>query len=86
MPGFESKTLNRKFDRIWFGKLGGAALVVGKMFYNQKPELLEYVLTKDVNRVNYSDLKPPKDRFDEMMTLGVEMPPGAEKPTARPMM
>jgi len=50
-----------------------AALVVGKMFYNQKPELLEYVLTKDVNRVKYSDLKPPKDRFDEMMNLGVEM-------------
>ncbi len=50
-----------------------AAMVVGKMFYNQKPELLEYVLTKDVNRVKYSGLKPPKDRFDEMMTLGVEM-------------
>jgi NitT/TauT family transport system substrate-binding protein len=50
-----------------------AALVVGKMFYNQKPELLEYVLTKDVQRVKYSDLKPPKDRFDEMMDLGVEM-------------
>ncbi|MBK7877029.1 MAG: ABC transporter substrate-binding protein [Planctomycetes bacterium] len=50
-----------------------AALVVGKMFYNQKPELLEYVLTKDVTRVKYSDLKPPKERFDEMMTLGVEM-------------
>ncbi len=25
MPNFESKTLNRKFDKIWFGKLGGAA-------------------------------------------------------------
>src|SRR5207248_661982 len=50
-----------------------AAIVVGKMFYNQKPELLNYVLTKDVNRVKYTGLKPPKDRFDEMMTLGVEM-------------
>lgn len=50
-----------------------AALVVGKMFYNQKPELLEYVLTKDVSRVKYTDLKPPKERFDEMMQLGVEM-------------
>ena len=25
MPNFESKTLNRKFDKIWFGQLGGAA-------------------------------------------------------------
>ena len=25
MPNFESKSLNRKFDRIWFGQLGGAA-------------------------------------------------------------
>jgi len=50
-----------------------ASIVVGKMFYNQKPELLRYVLTKDVARVKYTDLKPPKDRFDEMMDLGVEM-------------
>lgn len=50
-----------------------ASIVVGKMFYNQKPELLEYVLTKDVNRVKYTGLTPPKDRFDEMMQLGVEM-------------
>ncbi len=50
-----------------------AAMVVGKMFYNQKPELLAYVLTKDVNRVRYTGLKPPKERFDEMMQLGVEM-------------
>jgi NitT/TauT family transport system substrate-binding protein len=50
-----------------------AAVVVGKMFYNQKPELLNYVLTKDVNRVKYSGLKPPQDRFDEIMDLAVEM-------------
>jgi NitT/TauT family transport system substrate-binding protein len=50
-----------------------ASVVVGKMYYNQKPELLAYVLTKDVNRVKYTGLKPPQDRFDEMMTLGVEM-------------
>jgi len=50
-----------------------AAIVVGKMFYNQKPELLDYVLTKDVGRVKYSDLAPPKDRFEEIMELAVEM-------------
>ncbi len=49
-----------------------AAIVAGKIFYNQKPELLNYVLTKDTKRVTYTDLKPPKDRFDEMMDLFVE--------------
>lgn len=47
-----------------------AALVASqKMFYNQKTAVLDYVLTKDISRVKYTDLKPPKDRFDEMMTL-----------------
>jgi NitT/TauT family transport system substrate-binding protein len=50
-----------------------AALVVGNVYYNQKPELLKFVLTKDVTRVKYSDLKPPKDRFDEIMQLAFEM-------------
>jgi NitT/TauT family transport system substrate-binding protein len=50
-----------------------AALVVGTQFYNQKPELLEYALTKPVDRVSYTDLVPPKDRFDEIMDLALEM-------------
>ncbi|MCK6445479.1 MAG: ABC transporter substrate-binding protein [Planctomycetes bacterium] len=49
-----------------------AAVVVGKMFYNQDPALLEYVLTKPLDRVSYTDLKPPKDTFDEIMDLAVE--------------
>ena len=50
-----------------------AAIVVGKMFYNQKPELLDFVLTKDVERVKYTGLEPPRDRFDEIMDLAVEL-------------
>jgi NitT/TauT family transport system substrate-binding protein len=50
-----------------------AAVVVGKMFYNQKPELLEFVLTRPLDRVKYTDLAPPKDRFDEIMDLALEM-------------
>ncbi len=50
-----------------------AAIVVGKMFYNQKPELLEFVLTRPLDRVKYTDLVPPRDRFDEIMDLAVEM-------------
>ncbi len=49
-----------------------AAVASTAMFYNQKRELLEYVLTKDTKRVKYTDLRPPKDRFDEMMRLFVD--------------
>lgn len=48
-----------------------AALVVGTQFYNQDPKLLEYVLTKELDRVSYTNLKPPKDTFDEIMDLAV---------------
>lgn len=50
-----------------------ASIIVGKMFYNQKPELLDYVLTRDIHRVSYTDLEPPRDRFDEIMELSLEM-------------
>jgi len=50
-----------------------AAIVTGKMFYNQPPELLEYVLTKDATRVSYTELMPPKKDFDEIMDLAVEL-------------
>lgn len=48
-----------------------AALVVGTQFYNQDPKLLEYVLTKPLDRVSYTKLKPPKDTFEEIMNLAV---------------
>ena len=50
-----------------------AAEVVGKMFYNQDPKLLEFVLTRPLDRVSYTNLKPPQDTFDEIMDLAVEM-------------
>jgi NitT/TauT family transport system substrate-binding protein len=51
-----------------------AALVAAqKMFYNQPQKLLEYVLTKDVTRVSYTNLMPPKKDFDEIMELAVEL-------------
>lgn len=49
-----------------------AAFVVGNMFYSQKPELLEHVLTKPIDRVSYTNLMPPKATFDEIMDLAVE--------------
>ncbi len=50
-----------------------AAKVVGNVFYNQPPKLLEFVLCKDTNRVKYTNLKPTQERFDEIMQLAFEM-------------
>lgn len=50
-----------------------AAVVAAKMFYNQPPALLDYVLTKDVTRVSYTNLAPRKANFDEIMNLAVDM-------------
>lgn len=50
-----------------------AAEVVGKYYYNQKPELLKHVLSKPVDRVRYDRLTPLKDDFDEMVALAVEI-------------
>jgi len=49
-----------------------AAVIVGNHFYNQKPELLERVLTKDLDRVSYTNLFPPKESFEEIMDLAIE--------------
>lgn len=49
-----------------------AAKVVGKYYYNQKPELLEFVLSKPIDRVRYDDLNIARKDFEEIMTLAVE--------------
>ncbi len=48
-----------------------AAQVVAKHFYFQPPKLLEYVLSKPIDRVRYSDLDPLEEDFDEIMELAV---------------
>ncbi|MBI5433681.1 MAG: ABC transporter substrate-binding protein [Planctomycetes bacterium] len=50
-----------------------AADVVGKYYYNQKPELLKFVLSKPVDRVRYDALTPLKPDFDEIMDLALEV-------------
>ena len=66
------KWLDSDLDRGAQHRKDAAVVAASKMFYNQDPKLLTFVLTKDVKRVRYTDLKPPKDRFDEMMDLFVE--------------
>lgn len=49
-----------------------AAQFVSKQYYNQDPRLLEFVLSKPPDRVNYTNLKPLQKDFEEIQALGAE--------------
>jgi len=49
-----------------------AADFVGRFYYNQKPALLRWALTKQLDRVMYSPLAPRKPDFDLVRDLMVE--------------
>ena len=49
-----------------------AADFVGRFYYNQKPELLKWALTKPLTRVQYSPLAPRKADFDLVRDLMIE--------------
>ena len=49
-----------------------AADFVGRFYYNQKPALLRWALTKPINRVMYSPLAPRKADFEMVVDLMVE--------------
>jgi NitT/TauT family transport system substrate-binding protein len=49
-----------------------AADFVGRFYYNQKPSLLRWALTKPMNRVTYSPLAPRKADFDMVRDLMIE--------------
>jgi NitT/TauT family transport system substrate-binding protein len=49
-----------------------AADFVGRFYYNQKPALLRWALTKPMDRVIYSPLAPRKSDFDMVRDLMIE--------------
>ena len=49
-----------------------AADFVGRFYYNQKPALLRWALTKPLDRVTYSPLAPRKADFDLVRDLMIE--------------
>lgn len=49
-----------------------AAEVAGKYYYNQKPELLKWVLSKPIDRVRYDQLDLARKDFEEIVALAVE--------------
>jgi len=49
-----------------------AADFVGRYYYNQKPELLRWALTKPMSRIRYNLLEPEKADFDEVRDMMIE--------------
>ena len=49
-----------------------AADFVGRFYYNQKPALLRWALTKPMDRVMYTPLAPRKADFDMVRDLMIE--------------
>ena len=49
-----------------------AADFVGRFYYNQKPALLRWALTKPIDRVMYTPLAPRKPDFDLVRDLMIE--------------
>lgn len=49
-----------------------AADFVGRFYYNQKPALLRWALTKPMDRVTYTPLSPRKSDFDMVRDLMIE--------------
>jgi NitT/TauT family transport system substrate-binding protein len=61
---------------LWLGKgkayRDDAADFVGRFYYNQKPALLQWALTKPITRVMYNNLGPRKADFDLVRDLMIE--------------
>lgn len=49
-----------------------ADIAAGQRFFNQKPEVLKFVLSSPPDRVTYGDLRVIRAEFEEMMQLALE--------------
>jgi NitT/TauT family transport system substrate-binding protein len=49
-----------------------ADIAAGARFFNQKPDVLKFVLSNPPDRVTYGDLRLVRSDFDEVMQLAVE--------------
>jgi NitT/TauT family transport system substrate-binding protein len=49
-----------------------AEIAAGSRFFNQKVDVLKFVLTKPPDRVTYGDLSPVRAEFEDVMKLAVE--------------
>lgn len=53
-------------------RMQAAEIAAKKQYYNQKPELIRYVLSKPPDRVKYTNLRVRQKDFEEIEKYGVE--------------
>jgi NitT/TauT family transport system substrate-binding protein len=62
----------RWLDTSMNNRFMGAEMAAKPEFFNQKPELIKFVMSHPMDRVTYSDLVPRPEEFDQFMTLALE--------------
>ncbi len=62
----------RWLDASQANRLLAADLAAGPRFFNQRSEVLRFVMTTPPDRVTYGDLQPVRSEFNEMMQLALE--------------
>jgi NitT/TauT family transport system substrate-binding protein len=62
------KWLDQKMDH----RMEAADFAASKVYFNQDPNLLRFVLSKPPDRVKYTHLQVLRKDFEEIETLGVE--------------
>ncbi len=48
------------------------AIAAGKGFFNQDPNILQFVMENPTDRVTYGDLRMIREEFDDLMQLSIQ--------------
>ncbi len=65
------KWIDEDKDTTMSHRMQAADIAAKKQYFNQKPELIRYVLSKPPDRVKYTNLKVRRADFEEIAALGV---------------
>jgi NitT/TauT family transport system substrate-binding protein len=49
-----------------------AAIAAGKKFFNQDPNIIQFVMENPTDRVTYGDLRMIRPEFEDLMQLSIE--------------
>ena len=62
----------RWLDASMNNRFLGAEMAAKPEFFNQKPELIKFVMSHPMDRVTYTDLVPRYEEFDQFMKMALE--------------
>ncbi len=62
----------RWLDASMSNRFMGAEMAARPDYFNQKPELIKFVLSHPMDRVTYTELVPLPEEFDDLMKLALE--------------